>query len=331
MQPKMTFAQRIRNFFGGNHTLRWYSNGYGYVPELTCHKFGETIFLNIAQILTDIYAELTWTSDSPTAMWRAWSDWATRNGQRISLRLLRERGYVVVGYDSRLDVDGNPVWAFYELSDDKYTTRRVGDKEIVECKDASQLFYVLRSPSFEQVGTSDHELCKGYIALIDAVMNGATTTAERLGAFILMTPKSDNFGGVLTKDEKDDLEKEMSKGYGMLRHQKQMMLLPRPMDTATVSLAEGDKKMVEKMRQAVLAIADRLKVPANQIALIDANSSKSLSNGTELREGDMAKYRSFRRFVDATFYDMAVELGMRPNYILENEPKSVQGQQIENV
>jgi hypothetical protein len=101
------------------------------------------------------------------------------------------------------------------------------------------------------------------------------------------------------------------------------------MDTEVVSLANVDIRMNDKARLAILAIADRLKVPANQIGIIDANSSKTLSNGTELREGDLAKYRSFRRLLNATFYDMATELGMQVNYTLENEPKTVQGQTIE--
>lgn len=327
----MKIADFIKSIFSGrsNHVLRWWGSGYGSPLELTCHKFGETMFLNIAQLLTDLYAELEWTSVNDTPKWRAWKDWATRNGQRILLQLFRDKGYVVVGYHSRPNGDGSLSWTFYELGENAYHIERKGYMDVIECNDPEQLYYVLKSPTFEQVGKSDHELCKGYIAMIDAVFNGATTTAERLGAYVVMTPKTDEFGGVLGEQDKKDLEEETQRNYGMLRGQKQIMLLPRPMDTHVVSLASVDSRMNDKARLAILAIADRLKVPANQIAIIDSDSSKSLSNGTELREGDMSKYRSFRRLIDATFYDMAAELGMKPNYVLENEPKSVQGQTIE--
>lgn len=121
----------------------------------------------------------------------------------------------------------------------------------------------------------------------------------------------------------------MQQSYGMLSRQRQVMVLPRPMDSQVVSLAAVDARMKDKAQLAILAITDRLKVPANQIGIIDANSSKALANGSELREGDLAKYRSFRRLLNATWYDMATELGMQVNYTLENEPKTIQGQTIE--
>ena len=107
------------------------------------------------------------------------------------------------------------------------------------------------------------------------------------------------------------------------------MVLPRPMKSQVISLAAIDMRLMDKVKSAVLAIADRLKVPANQIALIDGGQAKSFANGSEYREGDLAKYRAFRRLLNSTLYDMAVELGMKVNYTIENEPKTVQGQTIE--
>lgn len=311
------FAQR------DNHTLQVYANGYGQPLVLTQHKFGETIYLNAAQLLTDLYSEVVWMSAVETPKYKAWLDFVNRNGQRILLQLLRNKGYTVIGYENV------PEYVFYELPETAYNVKQNNGREYVECKDPQQLFYVLKSPTYEQTGASDHWHCRGYIAMLDAVLNAATTTSERLGAYVVMSPKQDNFGGVLTSSEKDKLEKELQTEYGMLSKQKQVMVMPRPMDNAVVSLANVDIRMNDKARLAILAIADRLKVPANQIGIIDANSSKTLSNGTELREGDLAKYRSFRRLLNATFYDMATELGMQVNYALENEPKTTQGQTIE--
>lgn len=313
----------------GNHTLFLRTGMYGVPIELTKHKFGEAAYLNILQLLTDIYAEVEWSSPTETPMYKAWEDFVNRNGQRILTQLLNDEGYIVVGYHSEELADGR-VWSFYQLPTSAYSTKTIGNRIEVYCYDKEQLFYVIKSPTFEQTGKGDHEWCKPFIAMLDAVLNGATTTAERLGAYVVMSPKNDNFGGTINKDEKKVLEDELQQDYGMLGKQRQMMVLTRPMDSQVVSLASVDTKMNEKYRAAVLGIADRLKVPANQIAMIDANSSKALSNGSELREGDIAKYRSFRRLLNATLYDMATELGMRVDYTIENEPKTIQGQTIEN-
>ena len=329
----MNIWQNIRNAFNGsikNRTLRT-SVGLGFVPnwDITKHRFGETMYLNIVELLTDIYSEVVWMGVE-TPKFLAWKDWANRNGQRILVQMYREKGYAVIGYDSRVDESGQLFWRFYELPETAYRIERRDNREIITPNDEYQQVYVLRMPTFEATGKCDREWCKPFIAMLDAVLNGATTTAERLGAYVVMSPKTDNFGGVLTEEEKNDLEKQTQKEYGMISRQKQIMVLPRPMDSQIVSLSSVDTRLQDKARTALLGIADRIKVPANQIAFIDSNSSKSLSNGTELREGDMAKYRQFRRVLNATFYDMAVELGMKVDYTIENEPKSVQGQTIEN-
>lgn len=316
--------------FGNDNHVISYNRG-GYIPDwaLSQHKFGETIYLNIVEILTSIYAEVVWSPVTETPKYKAWKKYVDRNGQRILTQLLfNNGGFCVIGYDSELR-DGVEVWRFYELPNTEWNLVSNMTEVRVECNNPAQRYYVLKSPTMEAVGRSEHDLCKGYIAMIDAVLNGATTTAERLGAYVVMSPTADNFGGELLKEEKDELEKELQKEYGMLSKQKQIMVLPRPMQSNVVSLAAVDAKMDVKLRAAVLAIADRLKVPANQIALIDANSSKALSNGSELREGDTAKYRAFRRLLNSTFYDMATELGLRVDYTIENEPQTIQGQQIE--
>lgn len=327
----MKIADYIRNIFGSaNHVLTFRNGAYLPGLELTRHKFGETIYLNIVELLTSLYAEVIWTSANTTPKYIAWKNWADRNGQRILTQLLfGPSGFAVIGYDMMVEA-GVEQWRFYELPSEKW--RIVTDREAVrvECLDPTQRYYVIKSPAMEAVGRSEHDLCDGYVKMLDAVLNGATTTAERLGAYVVMSPKSDNFGGVLIDKDKDELEKELQKEYGMLSRQKQIMVMSRPMDSAIVSLAAVDLRMKEKVNTAVLAIADRIKVPANQIALVDANASKSLSNGTELREGDLSKYRSFRRLLNSTLFDMATEIGLKVNYTIENEPKSVQGQNIEN-
>jgi hypothetical protein len=117
------------------------------------------------------------------------------------------------------------------------------------------------------------------------------------------------------------MEEEISKEYGLLNRQRQVMLLPRSMRFDTINLTSIDTRLNERVRVAVLAICDRVKVPANQVAIIDANSSKSLSNGSELREGDFSKYQSFERLLNRTFVKMASDIGLNVDYTIYNKPE----------
>lgn len=313
-----------------NHTLYTYMTWYGMPLRITNHRFGETIYLNAVQKITEIYAEVIWTPLVDTALYRAWKDFVDRNGERILSQLLDlNKGYTVIGYEKIPDGD-NVQWVFYELPETAYSVQVNNNMATIRCNRATQQYYVLKSPTFEQTGKSDRWWCDGFVKLLDAAYNGATTTSERLGAYVVMSPENDNFGGVLNETEKNDLQSSIAKDYGALNNQQQMMVLPRPMKSQVISLAAIDMRLMDKVRSAVLAIADRLKVPANQISLIDGGQAKSFANGTEYREGDLAKYRAFRRLLNSTFYDMATELGLKVTYTIENEPKTVQGQTIEN-
>lgn len=326
----MKITDYIKSFFGSkNHILRVTPRGY--MPDwgISTHKFGETIYLNAVELVTDIFASVTWTCPVETPMFKAWRDWVYRNGQRILVQMLRGDGFAVIGYESYVSATGDVQYSFYELGSNKWHIIRKGDVDIVECYDEQQRFYVLREPTYEATGQSSHKWCEPYIKLLDAVLNGATTTSERLGAFVIMSPQSDNFGGVLTEQDAKEVEAQLETEYGMLSRQKQVMLLQRPMSSQVVSLAGLDIKMWDKAKIAILAIADRLKVPANQIAIIDGGQAKAFANGTEYREGDVAKYKTARRLFNVTFYDMGHELGMNVDYKIEDEPKTVQNQTIE--
>lgn len=312
------------------YTLR--SFGYeGWNFGISTHKFGETIFYNIVEMLTDIYTEVEWLPlGEVSEKYKAWKSFLQRNGQRILVQLLTGKGYAVIGY--KQDVAG--LWHFWQLHDMDYTTTTIDNTLVVQANDPSISCYILRSPSFEALGQSDRQLCEPYIRLLDNVLNATNTITEQLGVVVVASPNdpsSSPMSYVLSEDDKKEIEESLQKEYGALKNQKRFMLLPRSMNFQTINLAGLDTRLQEKTRTAILAIADRLKVPANQIAIIDANSSKSLSNGSELREGDMAKYRQFRRLLNATYFDMAYELGFRVDYTIENEPKSVQGQSIEQV
>lgn len=325
----MKITDYIRQFFVRSyHVLR--HGDYSYI-DIDCGRqpFGRTVFLNIIQLLTDIYAEVEWSSETPTPKYLAWKSYVDRNGQRLLAELLsRHDGYAVIAYRQE-----GESWVFWQLRPNEYIVERHSDGvQIVRPKDETLLYYVLKSPTFEQTGESDEHLCSPFIKYIDNALNASNTICERLGTFVIISPKlpaSAPMMSALNEKQKKDMEQALQTEYGALRKQNQVMLLPNEVATNVVNLAGLDLRTNDRVRTAILAICDRIKVPANQVAIIDANSSKSLSNGTELREGDLAKYRSFRRLLNATLFDMATELGMSVDYTIENEPKTVQGQSIE--
>ena len=112
----------------------------------------------------------------------------------------------------------------------------------------------------------------------------------------------------------------MREDYGALSKQSNLMLLPREMSWQVINLAGLDLKMAEKVKTAILAIVDRIKIPANQVAIIDAQSSKQLANGGEIREGDKLKYKTFRRLFERTWVDMATYYGLKISYAIDGEP-----------
>lgn len=327
---------KIRNilsrYFGSrqSHVLTY----GGFVPfewQGARYKFGRCIFQNITELLTDIYSEVTWTAlpGYDTQKFRAWRLFVDYNGQRI-LGQLYKTGFAVIGWSVGIEGDVS----FRQLKVEEYEVESSDENTYIRVKTPDIQYYIIKSPTFEATGKSDYQLCKPFMIYLDNVLNSSNTVSERMGVFVAASPRDPANAPMptaLDPEEKKEIERQMQNEYGSLRRQNIAMILPRPMDFQTVNLAGLDLKTNDKARLAILAIADRVKVPANQIAIIDANSSKSLSNGTELREGDLAKYRSFRRLLNATLYDFAVEIGLRVDYTIENEPRTMQGQTIEQV
>ena len=173
-------------------------------------------------------------------------------------------------------------------------------------------------------GKSDRQFLGGFLTYLDNVMNASNTTTARLGSLIMASPKQASSLPVmatLEKSEKDDIEKEISEEYGGLKKQKQILIWKQSMEFTTINLAGLDRETINKAKFAVTAICDRLKIPANQVALIDATtSSNSLSNGGQYREGDLLKYKTFERLLNKTFVRMATELDLVVDYSIYNKP-----------
>lgn len=323
----MKFADYIRNIFGRKDraTIVDRSLAYGWGDfGVSREPYADVIFYNICDLLTDICSAVTFTNQSGYNMelFAGFKIFFDEYGKYV-LNALFKHGYVAIGrrrlstgLDTRLWVMGR----------NEYTTNTTSDSRLIVLpNDPNVEVYVMSSQTMMLEGKSDKEMLRPFLRLLDNVLNGANTISERLGSTIIMSPQQASgmpMPTILTKAEKEEMEKELGDKYGYLRNQRSVMILPSPMNVQTINLAGLDNRMIEKVKTAILAICDRIKVPANQVGIIDANSNRAFANGSELREGDIIKYRNFRRLLNQTFFRMAEDLGLQVDYLIENEPKS---------
>lgn len=282
-------------------------------------RYAKLIWLNICELLTDIVEQVNIVIDATNEdiyKANAFKAFVFAWGKIIWQRLFDD-GFVVIGWNNvRFWIMGSD--EFNSATDPKNT-----NKTVIIPIDPTVEVYVMRSPTYITQSTSDRTMCWSWLEYLDNVMNASSTILSRLGAVILASPKNSGnapTAAILTDDQKKKIESDLETDYGALKKQHSILLLPREMNAQIINLAGMDIKTEERVRRAVLAIADRIKVPANQIAFIDANSSKSLSNGNELREGDKSKYKSARRLFERTFVQMGNDLGIKFTYTIDGEP-----------
>ena len=292
---------------------------------ITCLPFGELVFHNVVELLTDLNNDVTFvnTGDRGRMTFAEFVRFFEDEGETAMWRVYR-KGYAVVGVRWAGEEPNRYVVAMRLLDDDEWreSTNADGDVEIVPT-DQRWTAAVMRSTTYRVTGRSDWDLCHPAIEFLDNTLNASNTSVKKLGAFVVASPETPSGAPTVVKldpDDKADMEKEISEQYGLLSRQKQIMLLPKGMKFQTVSLTNIDNKLTERVKLNVELIADRLKVPASQIAVIDASAGKSLSNGGEVYEGDRLKYKTYERMLNKTFVTFAESLGLRVTYTIYNKP-----------
>ena len=278
-------------------------------------EFSNVIFMNIVELLTDIANDVTLTLKSGNTMrFAEFNVFFNDYGQEV-LNKLFTKGFAVICYSNA---------EFQMLDDTEYTTNSKNEVLVTLPSLKKSEVYVLKSDSFRMYGKSDKVMLAGFLKYLNNVLNASNTTTARLGSLIMASPKQAANSPVLatlTKIEKDEAETEISENYGGLKNQKQILIWKQAMDFTTVNLAGLDAKAIEKSKFAIQAICDRIRVPANQVSIIESNGgSNGLSNGGELREGDLLKYKSFERLLNKTFIRMAKDLDLIVDYSIYNKP-----------
>lgn len=318
-----------RRFYRAGEVLLFNRANLSFTDWGMCrYKFSNLIWYNICDLICDLIEDVEITDASGArpltpegdkfAAYRAFVfAWG-----RVVLQRLYDEGFCVIGY-SKI---GQCFWIMDASEYDRETNASV---TLIKPKDVTVEACVLKSQTFIMYGKSDREICRGFLSFLDDTLNGSATVSKRLGAVVIASPKNLNSAPtatVLTADQKKEIEENMRKDYGALSNQSNVMLLPREMSWQTINLAGLDLRMQEKVKTAILAIVDRIKVPANQVAIIDAQSSKQLANGSEMREGDKLKYKTFRRLFERTFADMARYYGLKIDYVIDGEPVGDSGE-----
>lgn len=313
----MKIIDNIRSYFFRRwQAVRTYVTTWG---SISCYPYGETIYRNIVELLTDLCNDVQWVNlgKKDNLRFAEFKVFFERDGQTALWRCYKQ-GYAVIGVKQE---DNNPRFRLFDR--DEYHEVSSGDNVYAKSKVEGWETHVIMSEAYRETGHSDYDLCQPFVKFLDNLFNASNTSTEKMGTFIVASPETPSgypTRVVLNKPEKEELEKQIAKEYGALSKQRHIMLLPQGMNFETISLEGIDRKLAEKVRLCVLAICDRIKVPANQVAIIDADSSKTLSNGSELREGDFNKYQSFERLLNRTFMKLAMELGMNVTYNIYNKP-----------
>lgn len=285
--------------------------------KLSHYPFADVVFYNATDLLIDLTNDVTWKFNEAgmESLCAAFKRFYARYAKIVLARYYKD-GYVVIVHDyigeGRARVDN------FRLALTTEYTKESRDNVVTITPTAGALakgleFYTIVSSVYETMGKSHLQMARPFMDYLDHALNASNTITERLGAMVVASPAgTQNTFGRLNEAEKKEIEAEISKEYGALAQQSQFLLLPKEMHMQVISLAALDIKTETRVRQATLAIADLVKVPCNQIGLIDADSSKALSNGSELIAGDLAKYKSFERLLEETFVRMARDLRLKP-------------------
>ena len=334
----MTITDRIRHFFGrdkkDNLIVKDPYVGSNWDWMTTHLEFGNVVFNNIMEILTDLINDVELQRKDKNTDVLDFANFKTffeQDGKDVLNRFFNF-GYIVI-----LIPNGEDIRSYRILEKEVDYTIFTDDKgawKVVPLNYRDDQIYVMKSSLFLNTGMSHKMFVWPYLKYINSLFNASDTITNRLGSVIVCSPKNLSSAPtdiVLTEEDKKEIENDLSKNYGALRNQRQIMILPREMNFENLSLTGIDDKLETKLKLAVEVICDCLKVPSNQVAVIDANSSKALSNGSELIAGDIRKYQSFERLLNETFIKMANDLRINLTYEIYNKPNPNSANLEENV
>ena len=313
-------TSRIRNYFLSIRPLNYIpvrKSQKSYDIDIGNLDFATIVFENACDLLVDLVSDTTLIlkSGNPAAF-NAFNKFFNRDGKRTLVDIFT-KGYVVIGYRQG---------EFSLLDTDEYF--KVVNGKRLEFKHRNPHWQgeiiVFEGEHHRIYGMSHYEKLKPFLEMLNNVLNASNTITKKLGVTIFATPRTVSGMNTVQKllpSEIEKLEKSVEKNYGALDTQKIIHFLSDDLKFEIINLAGQNLGLNEKLKIAVLTIADKIKCPANQIGLIDANTSKAFANGSEIKEGDFQKYQSFERLLVSTFVELAKMLQIDITYEIYNKPK----------
>ena len=285
----------------------WKNQMFGFSDfSISRYDFSKTIFHGVIDLLADMANDVIINEKGGLSL-SVFKSFLNTNGS-ILLHKYFNDGFVVLAFDG-VSLKICETSEYFTVNGAMYL------------HDKSKQIITIKSDAYTLYGISDKEMCKAWLQLIDSSGNASQTASLRLGNLLIFSPKTQN-GAInfITKEEKSEFEKELQENYGSMRNQKSAMVLSQPMDTSHISLSSTDFKLLDKVKLATLVIATYFKIPVSQIPLIDGSTSNGLSNGGELMQGDILKYKTFERLFQKTFQKIADDMGVKFTYSLYGKP-----------
>lgn len=313
-------VEKVQNYFLSLKPLNYIpvrKNERSYDINIGNLDFAKVVFENACDILVDLVSDTTLELKAGNVKtFQAFNKFFNRDGKRVMIDIFRN-GYIVIGYKDK---------SFSLLSADDYYKATNGKRLEFKHRDPSWkgTIIVFEGEHHRIYGMSHFEKLKPFLEMLNNVLNASNTITKKLGVSIFATPRTISGMNTVQKllpREIQELEKSTEKNYGALDTQKIIHFLSDDLRFEVINLAGQNLGLEEKLRVAVLAIVDKIKVPANQISLIDANTSKAFANGSEILEGDFQKYQSFERLLNSTFIELAKLLQIEITYTIYNKPK----------
>ena len=311
---------RVKNYFISLKPLNYIpvrKNERSYDIAIGNLNFAQVVFENICDILVDLVSDTTLELKSGNSQtFYAFNRFFNRDGKRAMIDIFKY-GYIVIGYK-----DG----AFNLLDSDDYYKVKNSKKLEFKHRDTNWggEIIVFEGEHHRIYDMSHLEKLKPFLEMLNNILNASNTVTKKLGVAVFATPRTTSGMNTVQKllpKEIQDLEKSTEKNYGALDTQKIIHFLSDDLRIEVINLAGQNLGLEEKLRVAVLAIADKIKIPANQVSLIDSNTSKAFANGSEISEGDFQKYQSFERLLVSTFIELAKMLQIDVTYTIYNKPK----------
>lgn len=221
-------------------------------------KYADAMILGIFKKIFKRLNLVDFTVNTKNVLTLAGVNYFLNNQLPIAYAELFQNGYILIEYSKE-----SGKFKYWQKSE----INQFGNE--FKTKDGVELiaFY---SDTFKVYGKSDAEVLRHTIDGINDALNAQRTVIKRLGAVIVGTPEqpSQNPQAVSINDtDKENLEKDIQKDYGILDDQKQFMFMRRPLKLTRIALGGRDLLITETISTFAKILCDATNIPYDVMAL----------------------------------------------------------------